>query len=103
MILAHHDVGHAILDALRAITITSLSIAAGMMGRYYITRPKMPVLAFVAYGCWTVALISLEIENFSNGEGFQWFQTPFALIGSLAVIIGVAPYLRFRRPADPEK
>jgi len=87
----------------RVAALVALAVACGLMVRYYLTRPKMPVKAFVGFGCWAVALFGAEFYKIANPDPFRWWFSPFVILGSIAVIWGVWPAMQWRHGEVPKK
>lgn len=89
-----------LLNLVRAGTLVLLAAAVGMMVRYYLTRPQMPWTAFVGFVCYAIAAAGGLMLNLSRSAPFKWWLTPFVFVGSVAIIVGAAQRLRWRR-GDP--
>lgn len=83
---------------LRISAIILLAIAAGLMARYYLTRPRMPMKAFVGYAAYTFALMGTLVHKIQEaGSPFRWWLSPPVIIGAVYVIWGVWPAMAWRR------
>lgn len=107
-IFAHHSPVHWAESVFRAMTIIVMAMAGGAMARYYyFTRHeparRMRVGREIALGCYLVAMGSAIFERLSDDSMFNWFQTPFIFIGSVALLIGMWPYLQFQHRRHPSK
>jgi len=87
---------------LRVIALVLLSMATGLMVRFYIDqRPNMPTAAFAAHVGFAVALIGAVIYQHRERSGvFQWWLSPFIIVGSVCVIFGTIPGLHHRPPKE---
>lgn len=97
MTFAHHDIGHWVEGILRFAAIILLAASTAFTTRYYlITRRRSLVWLLTSLAAYTVALLAMVIENISVDGKWSWWQTPFALVGSIAAIGAVWPYVRFK-------
>lgn len=91
-------------NGVRLLTLVLGSIAGGAMLRFYWLRrgaTSMPHVAAVAF--FLMLFYMLDGVATAWNSPWNWLKTPVALAAAISVIVGVYPYLQFKRHPPEEK